>query len=118
MIAGRTVELVYFTGCPHAAAARANVEAAMRRVGQAPQWQEWNLEDPSVPTRVAGYPSPSVLVGGREIHGQSVTLRPPGLTCHSCCASAGADTALRAATPTRARMARPMRVVSGAGVER
>jgi hypothetical protein len=83
MMVDRTVEIVYFPGCPHATTARANVEAALRASGLAPRWQEWNLEDPAVPSRLIGYPSPSVLVGGQAISGDAPARGSGGLACRA-----------------------------------
>lgn len=67
----RWIELVYFSGCPHVDLARANVEAALSRLGRSRLWAEWDLGDPGTPTRVRGHASPTVLVGGRDVAGDA-----------------------------------------------
>lgn len=69
MIDESTVELLYFTGCPHVSAARANLLAAFQALGRTPRWKEWDLEDPHVPDRLSGYASPTVLVAGYDVLG-------------------------------------------------
>ena len=65
------VELVYFEGCPHVEAARAALRAALLVMGFAPEWKEWDQDDPKTPARVQRYGSPTVLVGDREVRGAS-----------------------------------------------
>jgi hypothetical protein len=83
MISLKSVELVFFQGCPHAAAARANLEAAFRELGRNPRWQEWDLEDPRIPSRLSGYASPTVLVDGRDVRGERTVGAAGGLACSS-----------------------------------
>ncbi len=61
------VELVYFTGCPHVAAAREAIREAMTATGLAAEWQEWNRDDSATPEALRGYGSPTVLVDGRDV---------------------------------------------------
>lgn len=65
----RDVELVFFSGCPNVGAARANLRAALKRVGQPVEWLEWDLDDSATPSRAIGYGSPAVLVDGRDVAG-------------------------------------------------
>jgi hypothetical protein len=81
MIADESVELVFFTGCPHALAARANLEVAFQKLGRTPRWREWDLEDPGLPSRITGYPSPTVLVAGRDVNGARPDAASSGLAC-------------------------------------
>ncbi|HET8648466.1 MAG TPA: hypothetical protein VFL95_00375 [Gemmatimonadales bacterium] len=61
------VELVYFTGCPHVEDARNAVRGALA-LEQLPMiWREWNQQDPAAPPRIRKYPSPTILVAGREV---------------------------------------------------
>lgn len=32
-------------------------------------WKEWNQYDPTTPEHVLGYPSPTILIGGRDVAG-------------------------------------------------
>lgn len=59
------VELLFFPGCPHLDAARAQLKAAFEKAGLPANWTE--RDD----TR--GYGSPTILVDGREVMGV-----PPG----------------------------------------
>ena len=63
------VELVYFRGCPYVEAARQALRTAFAAMGATPEWKEWDQEWPGVPTRVQGYGSPTVLIGGRDVQG-------------------------------------------------
>ena len=77
------VELVYFSGCPNAAAARANLEAALSRAGVPRRWREWDLEDPATPRRASEYGSPTVLVDGRDVTGVGRDVAPGVLSCRN-----------------------------------
>lgn len=61
------IELVYFTGCPNVDRARDTLRDALRSAGLPEQWLEWNQSDSSSPDRVHGYPSPTILVAGRDV---------------------------------------------------
>ena len=63
------IELVYFDGCPNAVAARENIRAAVRDLGQTGEWDEWDLMDPSTPEPFKRYGSPTVLVDGEDVTG-------------------------------------------------
>jgi hypothetical protein len=62
-----TIELVYFTGCPHVHRARRALREALIRAGLPEHWREWNQLDPASPERIQGYPSPTILVAGQDI---------------------------------------------------
>jgi hypothetical protein len=62
-----SIELVWDDDCPHVDAARANVAAALADVGAAQSWREWKRGDPTAPTYIASFGSPSVLVDGRDV---------------------------------------------------
>jgi mercuric ion transport protein len=62
----RTVELVYFDGCPNADEARDNLRAVMKDR----PWREWNLHSEDTPDRVRRFGSPTVLVDGRDVTGE------------------------------------------------
>lgn len=74
-----TVELVYLEGCPNVAAARENLGRALGAVGLPAVWREWERNDPAAPSHVRGYPSPTVLVNGRDVTGEA-----PGPTAPAC----------------------------------
>lgn len=63
------IELVHFTGCPHAAQARENLRLALRTSGARDPWSEWDLAAPEAPERVRGYGSPTILVNGADVSG-------------------------------------------------
>lgn len=64
---GRTIELVYFDGCPNADKTRANLRAALGP----DSWKEWNLSSPETPERFRRHGSPTVLVDGQDITGEA-----------------------------------------------
>lgn len=63
----RTIELVYFDGCPNAEKAREN----LRTVLGAGSWSEWNLSAEDTPDEFRQYGSPTVLVDGHDITGEA-----------------------------------------------
>ncbi len=58
-----TVEVLYFTGCPHAARAVASVRACLARLGL----------EVAVIERDGDHPSPTVRVNGRDVMGEPQT---------------------------------------------
>ncbi len=79
-----TIELIHFEGCPNVGAARENLVEALRNLGWALEWTEWDLESPDAPEYVGRYGSPSVLVNGVDVTGAG-----PG-TAGLACSSEGA----------------------------
>lgn len=63
------VELVYFEGCPNVPLARDRLAQAFAAAGLAPQWREWERNDPASPVHVRAFGSPSILVNGRDVTG-------------------------------------------------
>jgi hypothetical protein len=63
------VDLIYFEGCPHVAAARANLRTAIESVGAGPTWREWDAASEATPSELRRYGSPTVLVDGRDVTG-------------------------------------------------
>lgn len=61
------VHLLYFKGCPNVNQARENLKSAFAQADLNPGWDEVNLEDPGAPVIWRGFPSPTVLVDGRDI---------------------------------------------------
>ncbi len=74
-----TVELIYDVDCPNVLKARANLATALAAVGHEPSWSEWNRSATDSPSYVRGYGSPTVLVNGQDVSGES--MRDSG----SCC---------------------------------
>jgi hypothetical protein len=64
-----TIDLVFFDGCPHVGEARASLAAALESAGRRRAWREFRTDDPELPSYAAGFGSPSIFVGGREITG-------------------------------------------------
>jgi hypothetical protein len=63
------LELIYFQGCPSVEAARAAIRVALGALGLPLSWQEWDLDDPQLPADLHAFPSPTVLVRGRDVLG-------------------------------------------------
>ncbi len=66
------IELVYFDGCPNASQARENLREAVEASSQALTWSEWNLMEESTPADFRRFGSPTVLVDGEDVTGESV----------------------------------------------
>lgn len=73
------VELLYASDCPNIAAARRVLLRAFALAGLNPHWREWRADDPQRPARLGGFGSPTILVGGRDVTGDS----PPAAA--DCC---------------------------------
>lgn len=73
----REIELVYFDGCPNADQAREN----LRAVADDGSWKEWNLSSPDTPDRLRHHGSPTVLVDGRDVTGD--TGETEGMACRA-----------------------------------
>lgn len=63
------IELVYFEGCPNAAAARENLRKACVELGLKAEWQEWDQNDGATPAHIKAFGSPSILVDGKDVEG-------------------------------------------------
>jgi hypothetical protein len=78
----RSVDLVYFAGCPHAALARENIAEALAIVGRdLVDYREWDLLDATTPDRFRGFGSPSVLVDDEDVAGVGPTSE--GMSCRA-----------------------------------
>ena len=66
------IELVYFDGCPHASQARDNLKEAVAASSQDLTWSERNLSAESTPDAYRRFGSPTVLVNGEDVTGESV----------------------------------------------
>lgn len=77
----KTVELVYFEGCPNAERARANLRAALERAGERPEWDEWDLSAASTPEQYRSHGSPTVLIGGEDVTGNGA--RSVAMACRA-----------------------------------
>lgn len=92
------IELVYFGGCPHVESARAALREALSRSGLPQRWEEWNQDDASAPSYIHQYASPTILVGGRDVTGQS-----PVSNAKACRADGVASAEVIRAALSRAR---------------
>ncbi len=68
-MAAPRVQLLFFAGCPHVAAARAQLERALAQAGLAPTWEELDVTAPDAPAHLRAYGSPTVLVDGVDVSG-------------------------------------------------
>ncbi len=66
-----TVDLVCSPDCPNVPLARANLLLAFARAGVKPRWSEHRIGDPDAPERTRGYGSPTILIDGRDVAGES-----------------------------------------------
>jgi len=85
----KTLELILFDGCPHAARARKNLTTAPRMAGRAKPWSEWNLIDLETPNRFRRFGSPTVLVDGVDVTGQGA-----GVSALACRADGAPEVAV------------------------
>lgn len=67
------IDLVYFEGCPHAAAARERLREALASLQSSARWNEWDTDDAATPEHLRGFSSPSVLVNGIDVERKSPT---------------------------------------------
>jgi len=65
------LELIYDRDCPNVAAARERVLAAFTVADLQPSWVEWERAAESSPAYARQYGSPTVLVDGRDVAGES-----------------------------------------------
>ena len=65
----KTIDLVYFEGCPNVERARENMRAALREAGLQTDWAEWDLSSKATPERYRRHGSPTVLVDGEDVTG-------------------------------------------------
>lgn len=72
------IELIYEQTCPNIDAARTLIHAACTQLGTAPVWQEWEIGDPLLPAHARGFGSPTILVDGHDVVGESAG-------CADCC---------------------------------
>jgi len=65
------VELIYDTDCPNAEYARRQLHVALDRAGESAEWSEWDRSDRESPAYVRQYGSPTILIGGRDVAGET-----------------------------------------------
>ena len=66
-----SIELICHSGCPEADEARRHLRAALEQCGLPGDWQEWNTDVEMAPAHARTFPSPTVLVNGRDVSGAS-----------------------------------------------
>ena len=81
------LRVLTFEGCPHAKAALQAARAAIARSGLEVDLVELDLAHPSTPPEFRTYPSPTVLVGMRDVAGRVEPVQGLG------CRASGAPTA-------------------------
>ncbi len=67
------IELITDTDCPNVEATRAVLREALDAVGLPRDWTEWDRESDSSPPHSRRYGSPTVLVNGIDVSGESET---------------------------------------------
>ena len=67
-----TIELLGFPDCPNTPVMRANLAAALASIGLGWTFQETNQEQLPESDIRRGYPTPTVLLGGRDVFGLPV----------------------------------------------
>ena len=65
------IELIFDADCPNVEQARAHLRAALESAGLAVPWSEWDRASPSAPRQLQRYASPTVLVNGTDVAGES-----------------------------------------------
>jgi hypothetical protein len=85
----QSIELVFFEGCPNVDSARDNLRSALQSAGEDPTWTEWDLGVDSTPKHLTSHGSPTVLIDGRDVTGDS-----DGATALACRADGVPSTAL------------------------
>ena len=75
------VELVHDIACPHVAAARTRLRDALTVAGLPVAWQEWDRAATETPAPLRRYGSPTILVDGRDVAGDSTDLT----AAENCC---------------------------------
>ena len=107
------VQLLTFTGCPNADAARAAVREAIARVSPPPTFEEIDLIASDTPESLRGWASPTILVEGVDLEGQAQP--DAGAGCRLYAGRSGAPSAdqieqrLRAEMPRTKSVAQPPR---------
>lgn len=67
------IDLVYFEGCPHAAATRERLRDALASLQSSAIWSEWDTGAATTPAHLHGYSSPTVLVNGLDVERKAQT---------------------------------------------
>ena len=62
-----TIDVLYFEGCPNWRQARENLRRALTLAGLPGNWDEIDLQASGTPETLRGFPSPSVLIDGKDV---------------------------------------------------
>jgi len=63
------IEFIYDAGCPNVEKTRAQLGRALDEHSLPREWREWERSDPAAPPYARKWPSPTILVAGRDIAG-------------------------------------------------
>ena len=73
------IELVFFEGCPNVGLARDNLRSALQSASEDITWTEWELGSDSTPKDLRSHGSPTVLIDGRDVTGDTTGAAANGL---------------------------------------
>ena len=76
------VQLITFAGCPNASAAREALRRVLAAAGIVDRIEEVDTSDPDTPESLRSWGSPTVLIDGLDVGGQS-TPSGPGCRLYS-----------------------------------
>lgn len=65
------VDLIYDDDCPNVTTARMHLMRAFSAAEVAPRWREWDRRDPLLPVHLSRFGSPTIVVDGRDVDGDS-----------------------------------------------
>ena len=99
------IEFIYDRDCPNIEDARAQLRLALQQSGLPAEWQEWEHNNPANPAYARLYGSPTVLVAGQDITGDSPSGDP---SCRIYANTQGRNRGVPDATLIRAALQRHM----------
>ena len=86
------VQLLYFQGCPNVDASRAATRDALAAENLDVPVEEIDVEDPAAPDWARGWGSPTILINGKDVAGQT---RSDASACRIYANGAPSVTAIR-----------------------
>ena len=99
------IEFIYERDCPNIEDARTQLRFALQQSGLPAEWQEWEHNDSASPAYARLYGSPTVLVAGQDITGDSPSGDP---SCRIYANTQGRNRGVPDATLIRAALQRHM----------
>ena len=81
MTGKKSIELVFFDGCPKVRVARDNLRSALQWEGREQTWTEWDVFADSTPQHLRRHGCPTILIDGRDVTGEHVGAVP--IACRS-----------------------------------